>query len=297
MNLKFNKPIKITIHILVIATIFLYIIGLEIQNKENYSEIKILEFGPTSTKVNTTFNEQENGGAALWFKTTELKNNFPIVIWDKIPLATNNHPGKNLVTASVPNELFSKKGNYDIYILDTKNNIISNKVTFTVYGDTWLGSSWIALMAKKNILEYDKTIYFNNSSNSVQYQTTGWNPPEKDFCWSQGHYSTLVIPIRQPENDISVELSLMPFISPGVINEQNIKIYVNSTQIKSFRLKDPKIEIIKFNVNKNLIKNGIMEIVLNIPTAKSPKELKLNEDIRTLGIALISLRINQITKP
>lgn len=133
MSNNISKISKIIIHLLIISIFIGYIGIIELQNKNKNFEMKILKFGPTSTKKGEVFNKQPEGEAALWFIVDGLKNTSSKVIWGKTPLPTAIYLDKNLATANVPDELFKKEGNFEIYILDPENNIKSNKVIFSIH--------------------------------------------------------------------------------------------------------------------------------------------------------------------
>jgi hypothetical protein len=89
------------------------------------------EFGPTRTKAGQPFNVQPGGESALWLKT-ENATETTIVIWAWTRLKTTYVDPTLLTALVVPRELYSRAGQYQIYLLDPKTDRTSNVLSFTV---------------------------------------------------------------------------------------------------------------------------------------------------------------------
>ena len=122
-----NRKIRISTHVTIII---LYLVYFSIVN-ENQS-LTIREFGPAMTKAGQSFNLQPQGTSALWIQTEGLSNNDTVAVWGDTKLDTFVHLEKQLVTAVIPEKLFSTSGEFEIYLIDFENNIRSNKVIFKV---------------------------------------------------------------------------------------------------------------------------------------------------------------------
>lgn len=93
-------------------------------------KIKILEIGPSKVKAGVGFNLQPNGKSAMWVKTENATKD-TVIYWANSKLQTS-YSTPNLLTAFVPNELFSKPGMFKIYLLDQKNKQKSDSITMVV---------------------------------------------------------------------------------------------------------------------------------------------------------------------
>jgi len=93
-------------------------------------KIKILEIGPNKVKAGVGFNVQPNGSSAMWVKTENATKD-TVIFWGNTKLATY-FQSPNLLTAGVPNELFSKPGKFTIYLIDQQNKQKTNSVSLTV---------------------------------------------------------------------------------------------------------------------------------------------------------------------
>jgi hypothetical protein len=88
------------------------------------------QMGPMKTKVGVGFNVQSNGESAIW-TITENATRTTVVVWGETQLHST-FGGSNGVTALVPKELYSKSGQFQVYLLDTKTGKKSNHLIFTV---------------------------------------------------------------------------------------------------------------------------------------------------------------------
>ena len=89
------------------------------------------EIGPVKTKAGQGFNVQPNGESAMWFKT-ENATQTTVAVWGETRLNTTFVNPKELTALVVPKELYSKPGQFHIYLLDTKTGAKSNSIVLTV---------------------------------------------------------------------------------------------------------------------------------------------------------------------
>jgi hypothetical protein len=97
--------------------------------------ITIEKFNPTMIKAGERFNMQPQGTSVIWIETEGLSNDSIVVVWSETKLDTIVHLERQVVTACVPEELFSTPGDFEIYLIDFENNIRSNKFIFKVLKD------------------------------------------------------------------------------------------------------------------------------------------------------------------
>ena len=88
------------------------------------------QMGPMKTKVGVGFNVQPNGESAIW-TITENATKTTVIVWGERRLQSS-FGGSNSVTALVPKELYSKPGQFQLYLLDTKTGKKSNSLVFIV---------------------------------------------------------------------------------------------------------------------------------------------------------------------
>jgi hypothetical protein len=89
------------------------------------------EIGPVKTEVNQGFNVQPNGESTMWFKA-ENATITTVAVWGETRLNTLFVNPTELTASVVPKELYSKPGQIQIYLLDTKTGTKSNSIVFTI---------------------------------------------------------------------------------------------------------------------------------------------------------------------
>lgn len=89
------------------------------------------EIGPLKTKAGQGFNVQPNGEPAMWFKA-ENATKTTLAVWGETRLNTTFVNPTELTASVVPKELYSKPGQIQIYLLDTKTGAKSNSIVFTI---------------------------------------------------------------------------------------------------------------------------------------------------------------------
>jgi hypothetical protein len=73
---------------------------------------------------------------------------------------------------------------------------------------------------------------FGQHGNAEPQLFEGWSSPEKDFTWTAGAHSTLVLkPPSDAEPDLYLELRLAPFIVPGRPPAQRLRLLLNDMEI------------------------------------------------------------------
>lgn len=90
----------------------------------------LTEIGPSKIKVGQGFNVQPDGGSAMWAGTKNATQT-TVIVWGERQLVTTFQNSKYL-TAGVPKDLYSKPGEIQIYLLDTKTGAKSNSLVLIV---------------------------------------------------------------------------------------------------------------------------------------------------------------------
>jgi hypothetical protein len=92
--------------------------------------LELEDYGPRSTKAGKGFNMQPSGSSAIWLHT-RYDTMTTVVVFDGHELETTVGSG-GVITVVVPDNLFSKPGEYRIYLLDKASGNKSNSVVFKV---------------------------------------------------------------------------------------------------------------------------------------------------------------------
>jgi hypothetical protein len=91
---------------------------------------RLYKMGPTKTKAGQDFNVQPNGESAIWAKAENVTQT-TVIVWGETRLK-GHAKVPNLVTGAVPKELYSKPGQFQIFLLDTNTGAKSTGLVFTV---------------------------------------------------------------------------------------------------------------------------------------------------------------------
>jgi hypothetical protein len=89
------------------------------------------DYGPHETHAGQGFNVQPDGVSAFWVNAENATSTTALVVNDTVLQSTVQNDGK-LVTAGVPKSVYSKAGQYSIYLLDRKTGEKSNVQKFVV---------------------------------------------------------------------------------------------------------------------------------------------------------------------
>jgi hypothetical protein len=129
-----------------------------------------------------------------------------------------------------------------------------------------------------------KLIQFSLNSEGFQILGDGWSSPEPWGVWTDSKEAEMYIPCTFSNRKIDrLTLTVNSF------GEQKVKIVVNGQYAKDIYLINSVKKSITVNIPKNDCKNGNNLVLLKIPNSKSPKELGMGEDARSLGVGLIQI--------
>lgn len=115
----------------------------------------------------------------------------------------------------------------------------------------------------------------------------GWSGPETNFRWSDESEAAIVFGF-EGVGSARIRVKVVPFLSPGLVERQRLRVRLNNRQIGDMVLTDPGPQAYELT-----IPDGVLslrnELVFDIPDAASPQLLGVNNDPRKLGIALYSI--------
>ncbi len=100
-------------------------------NVGSEKKLTLLKYGPEEIRAGQVFNKQPNGESAIWSKAANATKDTVFVL-NGVSLQTAVSADGSEVSALVPKELYSKPGEYPLYLLDTKTNKKSNELKFIV---------------------------------------------------------------------------------------------------------------------------------------------------------------------
>jgi len=210
-----------------------------------------------------------------------------------------------------------RSGNYDdstIYVVDDEHvlpvlrhinpsrDLFIRLDEFNVLLPGWLNCSKCPPIDAGKIITTDlfmkkdisNKILFDNKSNGYRLLLGvgqaerlgwGWSYPEAWGAWSEGYRAIVTLPYPENAQPSKLRITLKPFLAQNY-KSQNVGIIVNNTLQKTVTL-NQALEILDIELPTTSYKDYVV-IEFLLPSAVSPSELGTGDDIRRLGIGIIS---------
>ncbi len=137
-------------------------------------------------------------------------------------------------------------------------------------------------------VNYNEPITFGSDGTAVGLNCVGIDFSEDGGrSWTRAPVAELEIQLPFARQDVDVELNASPFLVPGVLEAQNIFIFLGGLFVGYHILTSHSVR--SFPVNRGVVSGRSTRLCLVIPTATTPQALGLSEDLRQLGIYLTSI--------
>jgi hypothetical protein len=137
-------------------------------------------------------------------------------------------------------------------------------------------------------INYNEPITFGSGGNAVGLNCSGIDFSEDGGrSWTRAPVAELDVQLPFARQDVEVEMNASPFLVPDVLSAQNVFIFLGGLFVGYLTLTAHVIR--SFPVNRGVVSGRSTRLSLVIPTATSPHELRLSEDLRQLGIYLTSI--------
>lgn len=134
-----------------------------------------------------------------------------------------------------------------------------------------------------NNYQVGKELYFDKpKANASKYCASGFSYNEESFTWTDGLAAVMSFTIS--DKNLVLEYTCAPFNG-----SQHIILYANDLQIADYILTAEGDK--KVSIPPECLGSGALNLRFELPDARSPKELGMGEDSRTLGIAMKKLAI------
>lgn len=178
---------------------------------------------------------------------------------------------------------------------ETRKRIYNNQ--FEVQGSVYDVSSWKRIVKTSSaksapcVYQWGSVISFGYMGNSKAYQKKGWSLPEDGLTWIDGKSASMKIPLDQVvKAPVLLKVNLMPFMWPGKVLRQRVKVIVNHREAGSCIITKPGFQEVSFTISKSVIGSSkAIFLTFQLPDAVSPRTLGLSIDQRVLGIAVRSI--------
>ncbi len=140
-------------------------------------------------------------------------------------------------------------------------------------------------------IAYGTKLNFGQNGNAAAIKTSGWNPAEENFTWSDGTSAVLDIPIAPTDRPVTLTVRMNSLFKAPELPAQPVTVSVNNTKIADWQVSE--VENFTAPIPENLTKaGGKLTIKFDLPKATSPKVLGKGEDPRVLGIAVYEVELS-----
>jgi hypothetical protein len=109
----------------------------------------------------------------------------------------------------------------------------------------------------------------------------------ESHSWTCDPVSELEIELPFARQDVSFQIEASPFIVPHRVDSQQVFLFVAGLFTGFFTLEGFATNV--FPISRNVLSGRETRLTLVIPTAISPKRLKLGDDERQLGIYISTI--------
>ena len=145
-----------------------------------------------------------------------------------------------------------------------------------------------------NGYQLGETITFGQNGNSGKYKGKGWSYSEQLASWTEYQDATLLLKMSgSPSRDVSLHAEVSGFTLPAH-PRLSFSLLMNGTQVGSF---DAARNAARFPVNvtvpASLFRAGHNILTFHIDNPISAAALGLSPDMRLLGVAVYSLRLDE----
>jgi hypothetical protein len=134
-------------------------------------------------------------------------------------------------------------------------------------------------------IKLNEPITFGSDGTIGDFEPYGFDLGERELSWTAREEAGFSANFGAVQTDLRLQLSAMPYVPEGLVVHQQIFVFANG-QWLGFRSLSA-FQILEFVLPRALISARLVKIGLAIPTAVSPKQLNLGEDVRKLGLALL----------
>ena len=122
---------------------------------------------------------------------------------------------------------------------------------------------------------------------AISLNCEGIDFSDDNRSWTRAPVAEMDVQLSVARQDVVLEIEASPYLVPNGPRAQNVFIYLAGLFVGYFNLKGHAVR--SFSINRASVSGRATRLALVIPTAISPHALGLGEDMRQLGLYLVSL--------
>ena len=135
------------------------------------------------------------------------------------------------------------------------------------------------------------TYAFDAKGGGRRFLEMGWAVNPDAIAWSTQDYVSMRIPVPPGEEALELAIRWSPFLVPGKVAVQQVKIAINDQPYREVELSKGGLSVYHLELARRHVIGGGVKIAFRIPTAASPAACGAGKEQRTLGVALQDLTV------
>jgi hypothetical protein len=140
--------------------------------------------------------------------------------------------------------------------------------------------------------QWGTLLEFGGRGSVGDHLVRGWGNAEEGIHWTVSGEAELEVRLPSAPGDITLEVSLRPFLAPGKLDRQRVQIQIDRKIVGEWLLDSPNFQIHTLTLPPSLFEHpGDVLIGFVLPDAVSPEALGAGPDRRKLGVAVRSLNL------
>lgn len=145
-----------------------------------------------------------------------------------------------------------------------------------------------------NIYNWNTKISFGSEGNYQAFQIEGWSSIESPgTTWAAGQQASLAIDFGVVKNTVNLRARVKPYLLPGQLEQQHVKIYVGATMAGEWLLSNKKFAEVELVLPSHLFSTeGETNITFKFPDAASLAATRTGGDTRALAVAFMSIQFD-----
>ena len=137
-------------------------------------------------------------------------------------------------------------------------------------------------------------VTFDAVGNSRSFRRDGWCQSERDYTFSQGHETGLVLPKPFDSDRYELSFDVWPFVVPDRLPVQHIAVVVRGAQVMQAAVDNRQRRVMACEIPPHLIEGcETVDITFRFPDAAAPVSVADDtSDTRVLAFAFFNLRFS-----
>jgi hypothetical protein len=131
-------------------------------------------------------------------------------------------------------------------------------------------------------------IDFGANGNLNEFSPVGFSlPPDVVSTWSEAAVAELAFRLPPLRHDVRFVIEVFPYLADGLIAAQGCWVFLNGLFVHYSTVRTP-VEL-AFTVARARLNPGANRLSFALPNATAPKDLRLGDDLRLLGLGFVKL--------